>query len=189
MRKAGTRSVIALVAAGLVLGAGCGSSSKKSADPIASTGTTSPQSGGAGTTVGNTSGGGDAPVDIPGIPDGNWDGRVHVEVSGDVSSNFESDGSGSTTSGFTNLAFAENPGKNISFAFGGTDPSAMALTVDDVGTSGQFGKECEVTFTKHDAQNLAGDFTCPTLQAVSSSDTNVKNIAVKGNFNMAPPAS
>ena len=43
--------------------------------------------------------------------------------------------------------------------------------------------------SKHDAQNLAGDFTCASLQAVSSKDTNIRNISVKGTFNMTPPES
>jgi hypothetical protein len=189
VRKFGHTTVAAVAAVGILI-AGCGSSSK-SATPsstqapgtTANADATSTTEASTDTTTGASGGSGS----IPDVPNGAWSkGRVHVEVSGDKSSNFESDGSGATTDGVTSAAFAQNADSTISFGFGGGEQAALALTTAGVSTTGSFGKECDITFSKHDATGIAADFTCSGLPAVSTSVTTIYKLDVKGNFTLAP---
>jgi hypothetical protein len=180
-------AVLSLVAAGLVLGGCGGGSSKKTStsNPASNTVPATDPSSPDGQTVPPDN----APPasDIPKIADNNWtNGRIHVEVSGDVSSNFESDGSGATVGGATSAAFTQNTGNLVSIGLGGDEESAISLTVGDVSTVGGFSSNCSISFTKNDATGLAADFTCNDLQAVSTSATDTKVLDVKGNFTLLP---
>jgi hypothetical protein len=178
--------MIAVAVAGLVLGAGCGSSSGKSSSAGV---TPAPNATSAPPATIDAAGddGSSTAAEIPDIPDATWsNGRAHVEVSGDKASNFESDGSGATTNGFTSAAFPLNTGQTMSVALGGEEGSAISLTADGVSTTGAFGKDCDITFSKHDAEGVTADFTCTSLPAVGSSSTQVYTINVKGNFTLTP---
>ena len=178
-----------IILAGILLIAGCGSSSKaatpSSTKPPGTSGNsdTTPSTAASSDTTVASSGGSSV---IPQIPDGTWSkGRIHVEVSGDKASNFESDGSGATVGGVTSAAYAQNVGSSVSLGFGRGEDGAISVTTESVSTVGTFGKDCDITFTKHDAAGLAAEFTCTGLSAVDTSTT-VYKIDVKGNFTLAP---
>jgi len=189
VRKIGHATVAAVAAAGILLIAGCGSSSKAATPSsthapgtTASSDTTPSTAASSDTTVASSGGS----SDIPDVPNGAWStGRIHVEVSGDKASNFESDGSGATTGGVTSAAYAQNAGSTVSLGFGRGQEGAISVTTAGVSTVGTFGKECDITFTKHDAAGIAADFACTGLSAVDTSTT-VYKIDAKGNFTLAP---
>jgi len=189
VRMIGHATVAAVAAVGILLIAGCGSSSKaatpsstQAPGTTASSDTTPSTAASSDTTVASSGGS----SDIPDVPNGAWStGRIHVEVSGDKASNFESDGSGATTGGVTSAAYAQNAGSTVSLGFGSGQEGAISVTTAGVSTVGTFGKECDITFTKHDAAGIAADFACTGLSAVDTSTT-VYKIDAKGNFTLAP---
>jgi hypothetical protein len=182
---------VALVLAGLLLGAGCSSDSddsNASADPASNTTPESPPGNNPSDDGenGDTSNGNDEPhdVEIPTIEDGNWTGgNIHVEVTGDREATFDAPASGSTLDGVTSAAFTD--GTNlVSIGLGGSEESAISLTADGVSTIGGFRTNCTINFTENDPSNLAADFECNDLEAISTSATETYTIDVEGNFTL-----
>jgi hypothetical protein len=184
--------VVALVVATLALVAGCGGSDESSdessdAAPAAADAPAAPSGDDDSSDGDDSSDESDeepspASSEIPEIAENpNWTGQLHVEVTGDVNSSFDADGTGATIDGFTNLAFPSNAG-GATFGIGGELDPALALTVGTWSTTAALNNQCTTTFTKNDAGNLAADFDCPDLEGIDGAT--VKKASVKGNFTM-----
>ena len=203
MRRNGQARLAALVVAGLVLGGACGGDDDDSSaepEPSAEDASADAPDDAAEAPDGESPDDespdeADVPVDqdptatpaeIPDIPDGNWNsGRVHVEVTGDSSAAFESDGTGQTTGGFTAAEYNANPPNRVNIGLS-DGQSAIGIETDEVATTGTFGQDCDIEFTSVDASGVSAEFTCEGLPAVSSSSTDTYTIDVTGNFTLAP---
>lgn len=189
MRIISHTGAVALLLAGLVLGAGCSSDSNdaNTSDNPASNATPENRSGDDSKSDGGNgegSNGNEEPHDleVPAVDNGNWTGgNIHVEVTGDREASFDAPGSGSTLDGVTSAAFTEAP-DTVSIGLGGSEESAISLTAGGVSTVGGFRTNCTIDFTKSDASNLAADFECNDLEAISTSAAETFTIDVKGNF-------
>jgi hypothetical protein len=169
------RRFLAVSIVGVTLFAACGGDDE-------STNSTAGQSP-SGDTTATTTGAVDA--GIPDIADAAWNnGRIHLEVSGGVSSSFESDGTGTTTGGRTTMTFDKNDGKLATIILGEAEGAAISVSVDGVTTMGRFGIDCEISFTQNDSAGLAADFSCDDLNPVDASTTS-STISLTGNFRMA----
>jgi hypothetical protein len=179
----GYTAVLTLVAAGLVLGGCGGGSSNKSSTTESSS--SAPNTGPADSSSPDSTDSAAKPSGIPKIADQTWStGRIHVELSGDKSANFESDGSGATLGGVTSAAFAQNVPNVASIGLGGGEESAISLTAGGVSTVGGFSTKCSISFTKNDDAGLAADFACDGLDAVATSSTDAFKVNVKGHFTL-----
>jgi hypothetical protein len=197
VRRNGHARLAALVVAGLVLGGACGGDDDdSSAEPEAAAEDASTDADdGAVAPDEEAPDEADVPVDedptaspadIPDIPDGNWNsGRIHVEVTGDSSASFESDGTGQTTGGFTAAEYNANPPNRVNIGLS-DGQSAIGIETGEVATTGTFGQDCDIEFTSVDASGVSAEFTCEGLPAVSSSSTDTYTIDVTGNFTLAP---
>lgn len=179
-RSIALRVLAVAVAGGLSFG-GCGGNSDDESKPASD----APDNGSDDNGGGNDDSGDDAV--IPDIADATWShGRIHVEVTGDTSDSFESDGSGATLDGQTSAAWADNDGRLVTIGLGGGLDAAIALSIGDMATSATFGKDCDITFTQNDASGLAAEFSCDDVEAVTSSSSTIQKISVTGNFTLTP---
>lgn len=182
-------SVVPIVLVALLAAvAACGGTTSTSASASIGAGTTPPP---ASQPVQPSSDDGTGTVDNPPIVDGAYtSGKLHVEVSGDVTATLDfplQGGMSMTTAGATLLSFAATAtsegGGGIVIASTG---NAITLSSPQVSTaggdSGGDANMCTITVTQSDASKLAGNFDCKRLVGVAANATQSVTIDMKGTF-------
>jgi hypothetical protein len=150
--------------------AACGGSALPAAD-------VSPTASGAATASATPSasagGGGGTSAGIPTIADGAYrSGRTHLEISGGKSDTVDASGAGGFTQSNTTvlvLPSADNK-KIVTLSFLApteSDRGAVAVTTSEYSFVGEWGKECQVRFTRNDASGLSGEFSCRDAPGVA----------------------
>ncbi|MGE3074496.1 MAG: hypothetical protein AB7N24_00085 [Dehalococcoidia bacterium] len=118
--------------------------------------------------------------------DGNFgSGKVHVEISGDVKTSFDADGSGIATNGFALLTFT-NDTESVQIAFNRAadqDPGGLAVNTEKVVAGGGWGTDCTQKLTDS-AKELKGEFECKNVDGVAPGSIKVYKVTVKGNFTL-----
>ncbi|MGE0601451.1 MAG: hypothetical protein AB7J35_18550 [Dehalococcoidia bacterium] len=126
-------------------------------------------------------------VTIAEFEDGNFStGTVHVEVTGDVKTSFDADGSGIATNGFALLTFTSgNNAIQMTFSRGaGEDPGGLAVTTEKVVTGGAWGADCSQKITDSDKE-LKGEFECKDVDGIAPGSIKSYKVSVKGNFTLS----
>jgi hypothetical protein len=160
-----------------------GSSSSSSSNSPSSGSGSSPGSGNNSSSSSNSG----LKVTIPEIKDGTFQGKVHVEVSGDK--DFKGDipsVGGLTLNGLTLLNFSDND-RTISLVFqqgSKDDRGGMTFSSKEIATADGWGEHCSVT-VEESGGTLKGDFSCAKLDAADPrSPTKAYKIKMTGNFSM-----
>lgn len=169
--------------AGSIAGPGSSGSSSNSSSNSSSAGSGSNWTSGSSSSSSNSG----LKVTIPEIKDGTFQGKVHVEVSGDK--DFKGDipsVGGLTLNGLTLLNFSDND-RTISLVFqqgSKDDRGGMTFSSKEIATADGWGEHCSVT-VEESGGTLKGDFSCAKLDAADPrSPTKAYKIKMTGNFSM-----
>jgi hypothetical protein len=185
LRPSGLLIVLVLALAAV---AACGSSASPSTSASVAAGATPvPASQPAEPTDVPTDGGGPA-FSIPPIVDAQYTtGKLHAEISGDVTTTLDAplQGGLSFTSGdSTVLSYADATGSNGGGIVIGGGILGVTIATKELSTAGSTGdsNHCDVSLSQSDASRLAGTFDCKRLIGVVPDGSRNVTVDMKGTF-------
>ena len=175
-----------------ILAAGCGSSGGGTQLPTGGT-TAAPATAGATagpslapppTTGGGTSPGTGGTTGIPAIVAGPFStGAAHIVITGDQNVTFDARGAGVAMGTEAVLTYLdEAAGYSAQLTLSGQTTSGIMVSGKDLLAGGTWGKECQITVTRNDATELAGEFACRNMHAVGSLLGKQLTITLAGTF-------
>ena len=179
-----SRAILLVILA--VLAVGCGSSGAVATAP----GLPTIAPGGAGgatqapvvTPAGGGGGGGGTVTSVT-VADGTYTkGKAHVELTGDKTATLDMNGTGFAAGGSGAFSYADTTAQlSVSIVLGPQD-TGLAIAGKDIITGGTWGKECELKVTRNDSGGVAGEFSCPNVEAADPSILKQLKVSIKGSF-------
>jgi hypothetical protein len=126
----------------------------------------------------------DGTTGIPAIADGPYSGgSARIVITGEPNVTVEAKGAGVAMGGEAVLTYLdEAAGYSAQLTLSSRTSSGLVVSGPGLLAGGTWGKECQVTITRNEVTELAGEFACPNMQAVGSLAGKQLTITVTGTF-------